>query len=129
MRGWGQPFASRTYTELAALTADIHVRLTGAQPPRKPARPRARPPVSKVVLVGACVVIPPAAPVAAFLTGSEQLAQIVHPGHGRLFYGLAGSRGPDVRHMAPDALPRAAAAAASAAEPGARRRAGRQDQQ
>jgi hypothetical protein len=45
----GQTFASRTYTELAALTADIHVRLTGAQPPRKPARSQARPPVSKVV--------------------------------------------------------------------------------
>ncbi len=33
-----QTFASRTYTELAALTADIHVRLTRAQPPRKPVR-------------------------------------------------------------------------------------------
>jgi hypothetical protein len=66
----GQPFASRTYTEPAALTADIPAGLTGAQPPRKPARPRARPPVS------ACVVIPPAAPVAAFLTGSEQLAKL-----------------------------------------------------
>jgi hypothetical protein len=55
----GQTFASRTYAELAVVTADIPARMTGAQPPRKPARARARPPVSKVVLVGACVVIPP----------------------------------------------------------------------
>jgi Domain of unknown function (DUF1707) len=33
----GQTFASRTYAELAALTADIPARLAPAQPPRKPA--------------------------------------------------------------------------------------------
>ena len=33
----GQTFASRTYAELAALTADIPAGLIGAQPLRKPA--------------------------------------------------------------------------------------------
>jgi hypothetical protein len=72
----GQALASRTYTELAALTADIPTGLAGAQPPRKPARARARPPLKKVVLPGVCVVIPPVLPVAAFLTGNEQLGKL-----------------------------------------------------
>ena len=37
----GQTLASRTYAELAALTADIPAGLIGAQSPRKPARARA----------------------------------------------------------------------------------------
>ena len=36
----GQAFASRTYTELAALTADLPAGLTAAQHGRKPARAR-----------------------------------------------------------------------------------------
>ena len=38
----GQAFASRTYADLAAVTADLPAWL-GAQPPRKPARVKARP--------------------------------------------------------------------------------------
>jgi hypothetical protein len=45
----GQALASRTYAELAALTADIPAGLTLAPPP-KPASALARPPVKKVVM-------------------------------------------------------------------------------
>jgi hypothetical protein len=45
----GQTLASRTYAELAALTADIPVGLIGARPPRKPARAQAAHPQNKVV--------------------------------------------------------------------------------
>ena len=40
----GQAFASRTYADLAAVTADLPTWLFGAQPPRKSARATARPP-------------------------------------------------------------------------------------
>src|SRR5260370_12180269 len=55
----GHALASRTYADLAALTADIPTGLTGAQPPRKPARAQSRPPVSTPVKSGVCVLIPP----------------------------------------------------------------------
>jgi hypothetical protein len=42
----GQAFTSRTYAELAALTADLPAGLTDAQPPRKPARAKAQPPAN-----------------------------------------------------------------------------------
>jgi len=72
----GQTFASRTYADLAAVTADIPAWLIAAPPPRQPARARARPPVGKVV-AGATLIIPPPAMVAAvFLTGNEQLAKL-----------------------------------------------------
>jgi hypothetical protein len=45
----GQALASRTYAELAALTADIPAGLTAAPPP-KPAGAPARPPARKVVI-------------------------------------------------------------------------------
>ena len=45
----GQTFASRTYAELAALTADIPVGLVRAQLLRKPARAQAPHPENKVV--------------------------------------------------------------------------------
>ena len=44
----GRTFASRTYAELAALTADLPAGLTGGRPPRGTALGRARPPVGKV---------------------------------------------------------------------------------
>jgi hypothetical protein len=47
----GRTFASRTYADLAALTADLPAGLTGAPPPRGTARARARPPVGKVAKV------------------------------------------------------------------------------
>jgi len=50
-----QTFTSRTYAELAAVTADIPTGLIGAQPPRKPARARARPPVTISVIIATTV--------------------------------------------------------------------------
>jgi hypothetical protein len=47
----GRTFASRTYAELAALTADLPAGLTGAEPARRTARARARPPLSKAAKV------------------------------------------------------------------------------
>jgi Domain of unknown function (DUF1707) len=72
----GQTFASRTYGELAALTADLPTGLITAMPPRKLAPARARPPVSKVVAGAALVIPPPAMVAAAFLTDSEQVAKL-----------------------------------------------------
>jgi hypothetical protein len=57
----GQALVSRTYAELTAVTAGIPARLTGGQPPLKPARLPARKPVTrKVAACCACVIIPPA---------------------------------------------------------------------
>jgi len=42
----GQALASRTYADLAAITADLPAGLTGTAPPRKPVRAKARPPVN-----------------------------------------------------------------------------------
>ncbi len=50
-----ETFASRTYAELAAVTADIPTGLIGAQPPRKAARARARPPVNIPVIIATTV--------------------------------------------------------------------------
>ena len=50
-----QTFTSRTYAELAALTADIPTGLIGAQPPRKPARVRAQPSVNIPVIIATTV--------------------------------------------------------------------------
>ena len=56
----GQALASRTYAELAAVTADIAAGLITAEP--VPARPHARKPVSKKVAAwAACaIILPPA---------------------------------------------------------------------
>ena len=66
----GQALASRTYAELAAITADIPAGLIGTQPPPpKTARVRARKPVNrKAVAWGACMIILPVALGSAFLT-------------------------------------------------------------
>jgi Domain of unknown function (DUF1707) len=56
----GQTLAARTYAELATVTADIPAGLTGARPLRKAARARARRPVNKAVVWGACGFITPA---------------------------------------------------------------------
>lgn len=53
----GQAFASRTYAELAAVTADIPAAPTAARPPPQPARAPSRPSMNKAVTGGACVVI------------------------------------------------------------------------
>jgi hypothetical protein len=46
----GQAFASRTYGDLASITADLPAGLAEAQPPRKPAAAQAPPSVSKPLL-------------------------------------------------------------------------------
>jgi len=58
----GQTFTSRTYAELATVTADIPVGLAGAQPPRKPPRRQ----MSNAARWGASGLITPAIPAAAF---------------------------------------------------------------
>ena len=51
----GQAIASRTYGELAAVTAGIPAGLTGAPPRRPPARARRRIPFNTAVTGGACM--------------------------------------------------------------------------
>ena len=70
----GQAFGSRTYGELATVTADLLAGLTAAPP--KPARVQARPPVKKVVTACAWVFPLPAMVVASFLTGSDQVGNV-----------------------------------------------------
>ena len=74
----GQAFASRTYVELAAVTADIPAGLIGDQSPRTPAPAQARPPMSNTAKAGICVVIAVAAmTVAVFVTGGYALRVFV----------------------------------------------------
>ena len=57
----GQAFASRTYAELATLTADLPAEPAAARPPRQPATPRVLRPTKKMALVwGAGAFIPSA---------------------------------------------------------------------
>ena len=72
----GRTFASRTYAELATLTADLPAGLIEAPPPRKPARARPRRPMGKVVAGVGLIIPPPAMVVAAILTQNEQLAKL-----------------------------------------------------
>ena len=51
-----QALTSRTYADLAALTADLPARLTGARQGHEPATPQA-PPVNKPLMVGAYAVL------------------------------------------------------------------------
>jgi len=51
----GQALASRTYGELAAVTADIPAELIGALPRRMPVRARRRIPFNTAVTGGACI--------------------------------------------------------------------------
>jgi VIT1/CCC1 family predicted Fe2+/Mn2+ transporter len=73
----GQTFASRTYAELAALTADIPVGLIGAHALRKPARAQAPHPENKVVNSCACAALAILALWAVFLTGHAGLFFVV----------------------------------------------------
>lgn len=73
----GQTFASRTYAELAALTADIPVGLIGAQPLRKPARAQAPHPENKLVNSCACATLALLALTAALFTGNFGLFFVV----------------------------------------------------
>jgi Domain of unknown function (DUF1707) len=73
----GQTFASRTYAELAALTADIPAGLIGVEPPRKPARAEAPHPQNRVVNSCACAALAAQALAAALLTGHFGLFFVV----------------------------------------------------
>ena len=53
----GQAFASRTYADLAAVTADIPARQIADQPPSNPARVQGRPTMSHAAKARRCVVI------------------------------------------------------------------------
>ena len=53
----GQAFASRTYAELAAVTADIPAGQIADQPPGKPTRAQARRPMSHAAKAYRCAVI------------------------------------------------------------------------
>jgi Domain of unknown function (DUF1707) len=73
-----QVLTARTYTELAAVTADIPAGLIADQPPRKPARRQARPPMSNPAKAGVCVAIAIAvAAVLTFAAGGFALSLIV----------------------------------------------------
>ena len=67
----GQALASRTYGELAAVTADIPAELIGALPRRPPVRARRRIPFNIAVTTGACMaVLVNVGMMATFLSGS-----------------------------------------------------------
>jgi uncharacterized protein DUF1707 len=53
----GQAFASRTYAELAAVTADIPAGQIADQPPSNTARAQARPPMSHAAKAHRCLVV------------------------------------------------------------------------
>jgi len=70
----GRTLASRTYSELAALTADLPTGLTAARPPRQPVRTQPRPPMNTAAKVGICVAVAVVVPtVLSFLTGGLAL--------------------------------------------------------
>ena len=74
----GQALVSRTYAELAAVTADIPAGLIGGQPPREPARAQDRPPMGNPAKAGICVAIAVAvAAVLAVVTGGAALMLVV----------------------------------------------------
>ncbi len=73
----GQTFASRTYAELTALTADIPAGLIEAQPLRRPARAQAPHPENKVVNSCACATLAVLALGAALLIGDFGLFFVV----------------------------------------------------
>lgn len=69
-----QVFASRTYSELSAATADIPAAPIAAPPLHKPARRRGRPSMNRAVTGGACVIVAGhIGMLGALLTGSGAL--------------------------------------------------------
>jgi hypothetical protein len=70
----GQTFASRTYAELARLTADIPAELIAASAPHRAAPARARPPMNNAAKSGISVAIAVVTLVlAAYLTDGQAL--------------------------------------------------------
>jgi Domain of unknown function (DUF1707) len=66
----GQALVSRTYADLAALTADIPAGLIGVEPLREPARAEAPHPQNKVVNSCACAALAAQVLAAALFTGN-----------------------------------------------------------
>ena len=73
----GQALASRTYGELAAVTADIPAELVGALPRRPPVRARRRISMNTAVTGGACVVVLAHAGMMAALFAGSAVAVIL----------------------------------------------------
>ena len=74
----GQTLASRTYGELAALTADLPAGLAGARVPRRAERAQARPPANNAAKAGICVAIAVAvAVIVSIPTGGAALVLFV----------------------------------------------------
>jgi Domain of unknown function (DUF1707) len=73
----GQTFESRTYAELAALTADIPAGLGGVQPQRISARPQVPSPQNSIVNSCACATLAVLAMTAAFFMGNSELFYLV----------------------------------------------------
>ena len=74
----GQTFASRTYAELARLTADIPVALIAASGPHHAARARTRPPMNNAAKSGISVAIAVVTLVlAAYVTDGQALFMFV----------------------------------------------------
>ncbi len=96
----GQALVSRTYSELARLTADIPAGLMGAQPLRKPARAQARRPVNNGAKSGAWALIAAAALVASLSSLSSGDGALFFFVAVSVFMSLLGSRGQmlDSRH-------------------------------
>jgi hypothetical protein len=69
----GQTFASRTYGELAALTADLPAGLARTQPGRQPAGAKTRPPASVAVILCPVAIFASAGLVHAVFTGNDRL--------------------------------------------------------
>jgi Domain of unknown function (DUF1707) len=69
----GQTFASQTYADLAAVTADLPAGLARTQPVRPPARAKARPPASVAVILCPAGLFAQAGLVHAVFTGNERL--------------------------------------------------------
>jgi Domain of unknown function (DUF1707) len=70
----GQTFASRTYAELAALTADLPAGLAEARPPGQLARAQPRPPMNNGAKAAMCVAIAVVVPtVLSFAAGAVVL--------------------------------------------------------
>ena len=115
----GRTLASRTYSELAALTADLPTGLTAARPPHQPVRTQPRPPMNTAAKVGICVAVAVVVPtVLSFLTGGLALFMFAP------FYVVAlvaaCAQILISRHEEKRSRPRAATAAAHAGWPGIR---------
>jgi hypothetical protein len=75
----GQTLASRTYADLAAVTADLPAGLARTQPVRKPARAKARLMASVAVILCPAGIFASAGVVHAVVTGNERLLIAVMP--------------------------------------------------